>query len=119
MIATSELEGLVAAYLGGVIRVEDLDGTVARLGEHPEQMPADMADLWATLELRLAEYTSGDLDEPELQGALVSLTPISVPRQPGTFTVIVSTGTSAGRANRPVEWRQSPAVRKRLAGAHG
>lgn len=108
---TVDLHDLVAAYLGGVIRIEALDASVARLGEYPDSLSAATHDLWATLELRLGEYSSGDLDDAQMRGALIGLAPadavVGGPTRP--FTIRVSTGTSAARVNVPTvgTWSRS------------
>jgi hypothetical protein len=116
-----DLRDLVAAYLGGSVPIETLDSAVAAIGEDPAAIPAELVDLWGTLELRLAELTSGRLDAAEFRGALLAISPASVVVSEQPFTVIVSTGTSV-RLSSGVsvgEARPSPVAGTRLVGAHG
>jgi hypothetical protein len=70
-----EIRDRIAAYLLGELTLDEFQHWVIPLAFAASQGDADLREpnalgLLGDLELRLAEYTNGDLDESELQEAL-------------------------------------------------
>lgn len=78
MTDTVQLRRLTAEYLGGIVPLEVLDTEVALIGERASDLGGDAAELWSAIELRIAEFTSGHLDEAELRGELASFVPLTI-----------------------------------------
>lgn len=70
---TGQLQVLLAAVAAGTRPLIELDEAAARLGEWVSEDDQDLFDLWGGLELRLAEWSNGDLDEAELRVELRKL----------------------------------------------
>lgn len=63
----SQLRWLMVAVAAGKRPIAELDEAAARLGEWVDESDQALFSLWGGLELRLAEWTSGDIDERELR----------------------------------------------------
>lgn len=68
-----QLTALVAGVLAHRSAIEELDEACARLGERVDESDQALFTLWGGLELRLAEWTNGDLDEAELRAEFAKL----------------------------------------------
>jgi hypothetical protein len=118
MTTIADLRRLISAYLGGTVPLEVLDAAVAAMGEGAATLSTEAAELWGTIELRLAEFTSGVLDEAELRGELITLAPVNIilDQDPETF-VISTTMTSSQPTGRVLDAPnlRFPGVDTRLA----
>ena len=72
------LRSIVAAYLADRLSFERLDATVARMGEAVTDDDPGLLALWGALELRLAERSSGHLDDEEFRADLLAIVPLPV-----------------------------------------
>lgn len=72
------LRALISYFLAGVVPFETLDAAVARVGETVPDDDPELFGFWGTLELLLAERSSGHMDDAELRAELSSLVPASI-----------------------------------------
>ncbi len=69
----SEVVSALSQYLAGEISLADFQDWLAPLAWESDALDADAADLVDSIQLRLAEFTSGHLTEDELREELRSI----------------------------------------------
>lgn len=101
MTTADAVRSITSEYLAGHLPLEILDGVIANVAESRNLDEPELRDLWGRIELLLAEFSNGHLDEPEFRAELAKLVPINVSFGGGTVIVRQITSTSARLLTNP------------------